>query len=112
MDLDRPLKLFGTPKQTQILVLLGLLEESYPRELSRLTGVSLTAVQSYLESLELVGVLASRLIGKERRVSLNPRFYAYRELQALLQKLAEADKSIQLRAATLRRRPRRKGKEI
>jgi DNA-binding transcriptional ArsR family regulator len=106
------LSLFGTRRQTVVLLLLALLEESYPRELSRLTGVSLPAVQRLIEKLEIQGVLATRLIGKERRVSLNPRFFGMKQLRDLLLRLAEAEPEIQNIASSVRRRPRRKGKAL
>lgn len=106
------LGLFGTRRQTVVLILLALLEESYPRELSRLTGVSLPAVQGLVEKLELQGVLATRLLGRERWVSFGPRFLARDELRALLDRMGDFEPEIQKLAASIRRRPRRIGKPI
>ena len=106
------LALFGTRKQTVLLLLLAMLEESYPRELARLTGTSMPAVTNLIDKLENQGVLATRLIGKERRVALNRRYFAYGALRELLIKLAEADPAVQKLAASIRRRPRRKGKPL
>lgn len=106
------LSLFGTRKQTVLLLLLALLEESYPRELARLTGTSMPAVTNLIDKLEAQGVLASRLIGKERRVALNRRYFAFGALRELLIQLAEADPGISQLAASLRRRPRRKDKPL
>src|SRR5688500_1829269 len=106
------LALFGTRKQTELLLLLALLEESYPRELARLTGTSMPAVTNLIDKHEAQGVLATRLIGKERRVALNRRYFAYGALRELLIQLAEADPSISKLAASLRLRPRRKGKPL
>jgi hypothetical protein len=44
--------------------------------------------------------------------TLNPRFFAKRELQALLLRLANADTELQRAVAELRRRPRRTGKPV
>lgn len=112
MGIERGFRLFGTRKQTEVLILLGMLEESYPREIARLVGSSLQSVQNYVEKLELSGVLVSRLIGRERRVSFNPRFVARAELLALLDRLADAEPKLRSAAASVRRRPRRRGKEI
>lgn len=104
--------LFGSRRQTVVLLLLSMLEESYPRELSRLSLVSLSSVQKQLEDLELQGVIATRLIGNQRRTSLNPRWFAYKPLKELLARLAEAESELQDIASHVRRRPRRKGKPL
>lgn len=90
--------------------MLALLDESYPTELARLLAASLFSVQTIVDSLEREGILASRLIGGSRLVSLDPRFYAYRELRDILLKLAEAEPQLRRAAATRRSRPRRRGK--
>lgn len=112
MGIDRDFKLFGTRKQTEVLILLGILEESYPRELARLAQADLKSVQNYVDKLEISGVLATRLMGRERRVEFNPRFIARTELRALLDRLADAEPQLREAAASLRRRPRRRGKEL
>jgi hypothetical protein len=103
-------RLFGSPRRTSVLVLLGLLEESYPSELAVLLGARLFAVQTILDALESDGIIVTRRLGNTRRVQLNPRFVGYQELRALLWKLGEHDVEIQKAAARKRGRPRRKGK--
>jgi DNA-binding transcriptional ArsR family regulator len=103
-------RLFGSPRRTSVLVLLGLLEESYPSELAVLLDARLFAVQTILDSLESDGIIVTRRLGNTRRVQLNPRFVGYQELRALLWKLGEHDVEIQKAAARKRGRPRRKGK--
>lgn len=105
-------RLFGTPKQTDMLLLIGLLEETYATELARLVKVNLGTVQNYVQAMERSGVIATRNIGKERRISINPQFYARKELQALILRLVEARPDISKAAASLRRRPRRMGKPL
>jgi hypothetical protein len=51
--------------------------------------------------LEWSGVLVTRMIGKERRISLNPRFAGRKELQALLFKLADAKPHLRTAAGVL-----------
>ena len=104
--------MFGTRKQTQLLLLLYLLKESYPRELARLLAISVSTVQNTLDALENDGTVATRRIGVERRVQLNPRFFAFRELESLLKKLSEAEPELQKAAESVRRRPRRRGKNL
>ncbi len=108
----REMRLFGTGNQTRLLVLIGVLEETYASELARLAGVNLATVQNFVKNLELGGVLATRVIGKERRIGINRRFPARNELKALLAKLAELDPVVQDGVRRLRKRPRRMGKDI
>lgn len=105
-------KLIGSRRRTEVLILLALLEESYPTELARLLGAPLYSVQKVVDALDLEGVVATRRIGTERRVTLDPRYFAVRELRALLLRLAKAEPGLRDTAAGARRRPRRKGKRL
>ena len=111
-DLIREPKLFGSPRRTQVLILLALLGESYPSELTRLLDAQRAAIQYIIDDLELEGIVVSRPLGRTRRLSLNPRYFAAKELGALLRKLATADPALQSVAARKRGRPRRKGKQL
>jgi predicted transcriptional regulator len=102
---DRP-SIFGAPLRTQVLLSIYLMEETHASELSRLLGRSLSRIQAQLESLELAGITVSRVEGRNRRVTLNSRFAFKDELFGLLQK------ELQMKLATKRSRPRRKGKEL
>lgn len=112
MTLRRSPKLFGSSRRTDVLVLLGLLEESYPGELERLLGATKATILYILDDLEAEGVVISRRLGRTRRMTLNPRYFAAAELKALLDKLGRGDKRLQQIAASRRSRPRRKGKEL
>ena len=103
---------FGSPSRTQVLKYLRLLGESFPRELARLTGMRLSAVQKALASLERDGLVAGRHVGRMRMFTLNPRFFATREMEAFLQRLASADPEVVRAVEQLRRRPRRTGKPV
>ncbi len=105
-------KLFGSPSRTRVLTLTALLDDTYPRELARLSGVPLVSVQRIVNGLEREGVLVTRLAGATRRVSLNRRFYGASELRALLLKYAKHNPELERSAASLRRRPRRAGKAL
>jgi DNA-binding transcriptional ArsR family regulator len=109
-SLRRDPKLLGSRRRTEIFILLALLGESYPNELCRLLGAQKAAVLYILDGLEADGIVASRRLGRTRRLLLDPRFFAHRELKALLLKLAEAEPVLQRAATTKRARPRRKGK--
>jgi DNA-binding MarR family transcriptional regulator len=103
-------QLFGGRNRTAVLVALRLLEETYPSELAAMLGLRVYSVQAILASLEKDAVIVSRPLGRTRRVSLNARHPAARELSALLWKLGEHDVDLQKKLATKRRRPRRTGK--
>jgi DNA-binding IclR family transcriptional regulator len=103
-------KLFGSPARTAVLIAIRLLGDTYPTELARLLGLRLFSVQGILAGLEAEGVIASRDFGRSRRVTLDPRFVAHKELAVLLAKLGRHSPELQTRLAGSRRRPRRPGK--
>jgi len=110
MGLSPTHHLFGGQTRTALLLAVRLLGETYPSELAALLGVRLYTVQRILASLEADAVVVSRQLGRTRRVSLNPRYVAHRELADLLWKLGENDTGLQQALAGKRRRPRRAGK--
>lgn len=103
-------RLFGSRRKTEVLILTALLEETYPTELARLLDARQYSIQRVVDALEEEGVLATRRIGKERRVSLNPRYFAHAELRALLLRMAVGETELKEAASRVRRRPRRRGK--
>ena len=103
---------FGSRARTRTLVALQLLTETYARELSRLLGTSLSSVQKALASLERDGLIAGRAAGRTRLYRLNPRAFARQELERYLERLLEPEVTLRERAASLRRRPRRAGKQL
>lgn len=107
----QPLKLFGTRRRTQVLLLIAMLEETHASELAKLLGVTVKTVQRIVEGLEDEGLIVGRAIGRERRIRLNERFFGVGELRALLVKLAIRDRETDEAAAAVRRRPRMKNKE-
>jgi len=103
---------FGSRSRTRVLLALELLGESYPRELSRVMGTSLSVVQKAMRSLELDGLIAGRAIGRTRLYSINPTYFAAKELRQLARRLAEVDGELRLTVRALRTRPRRSGKPL
>jgi DNA-binding MarR family transcriptional regulator len=95
-----------------VLLAIALTGETFPSELARLIETKLYPVQRVLDALEQEGLIASRKIGVERRITLNPRFFAQQELQSLLIRLGEQDKRLQHALAQRRSRPRRRGKPM
>lgn len=109
VDVSSP---FGGQARTRVLLALRLLEESYPRELSRILDMSLSGVQMALRGLERDGLVAGRRAGRTRLFRLNPRYFAREELQRYLLRLTEPEDDLRARVAHLRRRPRRTGKPM
>mgnify|MGYP001572654505 CR=1 FL=1 len=103
---------FGGQARTRVLVSLRLLESSFPRELSRILGVPVSAVSRALAGLERDALVVGRLVGRSRVYTLNPRYFANQELAAYLLRLADADAELRRRTEQLRRRPRRTGKPL
>ena len=93
-------------------MLTALLGDTYPTEIAHLLGAPLYSVQSIVNGLERDGVLAARRMGNQLRVSLDPRFFAFKELRALLLRLAEAEPGLRSIASGRRSRPRRSGQPI
>jgi sugar-specific transcriptional regulator TrmB len=103
---------FGGRSRTLALLALVLLEESFPRELSRVLKISLFGVQRALHGLERDGLVVGRLAGRTRLYRMNPRYFARQELLDYLKRLAEPEKELQAGISQLRRRPRRAGKAL
>lgn len=104
--------LFGSRARTRVLVATALLEETYPRELTVLLALPLITVQRAVNQLEREGVLASRRVGVQRMIRLNPRYFALKELRPLVLRLAKGMPDVAQAISSLRRRPRRAGKTI
>lgn len=109
--MDKVSRLFGSEPRTRVLLAVALLENSYPRELARALTVPLPTVQRVLADFEREGVLASRMLGQNRLYSLNRHQHGSSDLEAFLKKFAlgtDVPEALQ----SIRRRPRRAGKEI
>ena len=103
---------FGGRTRTRVLVALGLLESSYPRELARLLDAPVSGVRKAIDGLESDGLVRGRLVGRTRLVRLDPTYFARDELRAYLGRLAEAELDLRDAIQRLRRRPRRSGKRL
>jgi DNA-binding IclR family transcriptional regulator len=112
MDDGAPTKLLGSRRRTEVLVLTALLGDTYPTEIARLLGAPLYSIQSILNGLDREGIVAVRRMGNQLRISLDPRFFAFKELRALLLRLAEAEPELRKIAAGRRSRPRRSGQPL
>lgn len=103
---------FGSQTRTRILVALGTMQQSYPRELARLLRSALNPVQAALRSLERDGLVVGRVVGRTRVFQLNPRYFAASAVRALIDKLAPVDTDLIEQISALRRRPRRTAKPL
>jgi DNA-binding transcriptional ArsR family regulator len=103
---------FGGRARTRVLVALRLLGSSFARELSRMLGTPVSAVSRALAGLERDALVSGRLVGRTRVYTLNPAYFAKRQLEAYLTRLADADAELRERTSQLRRRPRRSGKPL
>jgi len=112
MSINPQSKLFGSALKTRVLTAIALVEDTYPSEIARLAGANLFSVQRILDALEQEGIIATRKPGVERRVTLNPRYFALSELKSLLLRLGSQDKILQDALARRRARPRRRNKEL
>lgn len=103
--------LFGTKMRTALLMLVAVLEETYPAELARYLGATIPSVQRTLDKVEVEGLVATRPL-VVRTVSLNPLYPAAKELQALLLRLAQGYPQYQELKESRRPRPRRRKKPL
>ena len=113
---DKPLELrapalFGTKMRTALLMVVAVLEETYPAELARYLGSSISSVLRTLDKIEEDGLVATRSL-VVRAVTLNPLFPAAKELRALLLRLAEGYPEYQRLKESRRLRPRRRNKRL
>lgn len=112
MNLSGSAGLFGNRTKTNLLQLLALLERVHVSEAARIIGTTPSNILKAADALTQAGAVASVLTGKERWISLEPRYHAASELRALLDRLAEGNVELMEQVSATRRRPRRGGKAI
>ena len=105
--------LFDNLTKERILLTLFTKKELYARDFAANFGVHLLSVQNQLKKLERGGVIVSRLKGRTRLYSFNPRYTFLKELKGLLVKafqfIPQGEKE---KYYTSRLRPRRSGKPL
>lgn len=105
--------LLGSISGERALIYLFARGEGYAREIARFFNTDLSPIQKKLEKLEAGGVLSSRLAGKTRLYSLNPRYPFKAEIENLLKKALTFYPPNEREALLMnRRRPRRSGKPL
>lgn len=105
-------ELFGSWRRTQALLTVRAFESANVSQIASAMDVRLYVAQRIIEDFENEGLIATRLDGNARWVELNPRYFAVRELVALLDRYLEAAPEFRDQVAAIRRRPRKRGKEI
>ena len=103
--------IIGSEQRTRLLLLIAVLGDTYPAELARYSGASISSVQESLDLLERGGLISTRQV-VVRAVTLNPAYPAAKELRAFLLRIAEGYPAYQQIAEAIRRRPRRRNKHL
>ena len=105
--------LLGSISGERILVYLFARGEGYAREIARFYNTDLSPIQKALEKFEAQGILSSRLAGRTRLYSFNPRYALKPEIENLLRKAITFYPPNEREALLMnRRRPRRSGKPL
>ena len=105
--------LFGSKTAERVFLYLANYGQGYAREIALTFETTLSMVQKQLAKGETAGIFVSRLVGKTRVYELNPRYYFYKELVALLKKALEAmPEEDTKKYFRKRQRPRRAGKPL
>jgi DNA-binding transcriptional ArsR family regulator len=105
--------IFDNKIKERILLSILVAKDAYARDIAAIFDLHLLSVQNQLKKLERGGVLVSRLKGRTRLYTFNPRYPFRKELEALLEKalsfMSPAEKK---KYYTPRLRPRRAGKPL
>jgi len=105
--------ILGSENIERVLVFIFARKEGYATEIARFFQTDLYGIQNQLDKLETGGVVVSRLAGRTRLYTFNPRYPFLTELHSLLDK-ALSFYPVDMREKLLmnRRRPRRRGKPL
>lgn len=105
--------LFGNITVEKILFFLNTYGEGYPLGMAKTFDFPVNRIQQQLKRLEEGSIVVSRLAGRVRIYTFNPRYPFLNELKSFISKayefLPEEDKE---RFYRMRTRPRRAGKPI
>jgi DNA-binding transcriptional ArsR family regulator len=83
--------LFGKTRRALLSLLFSHPDESYYlRQLTRLTGVGMGALQRELKALSEVGIISIRIQGRQRFFQANPQCPIFDELKGLILKTSGA----------------------
>jgi predicted transcriptional regulator len=105
--------IFGSQSAARVLLYLENYGSGYALGIAKTFRMPLNAIQRQLKKFESSGVLVSRLVGKTREYTWNPRVALVKPLRAFLHAaLTVLDESELREFYRERRRPRRIGKPL
>ncbi len=105
--------LLGSISAERVLVFLFARGEGYAREIAKFYNTNVTPIQRGLEKFEANGILYSRLAGKTRLYSFNPKYPFKPEVENLLKKALNFYPPPERELLLMnRRRPRRSCKPL
>jgi DNA-binding MarR family transcriptional regulator len=105
--------IFGNTTAAKVMLYLFHYGEAYATGISRDMGITLSQVQKQLDRFEDSGVFVSKLMGRVRIYSFNPKLAMTKKLRELIQVFYDAIPIEQKEELfSKRRRPRRKGKPV
>ncbi len=115
MIYDNPMlkELFGGKAPEQVLLYLQNYGEGYGKGIADTYGIALSSVQKQLQKFEESGLLVSRLVGKSRVYTWNPRSPYVDPVKTLLAQRLKLTPEEEIKTYyRQRRRPRRNGKPL
>jgi DNA-binding transcriptional ArsR family regulator len=105
--------LFGNRSAAQTLLFLQNYGEGHARRIATTFEVAPMAIQRQLRRLETAGLLVSRMVGRTRVFTWNPRSATVRDLRPFLEaELERLPRDVTVRFFRQRQRPRRSGKAL
>ena len=105
--------LLGTQNRELTLQYLLVFKEGYAREIATYFSAPLPSIQNQLKHFENAGLALSKMHGKTRVYTLNPRYAFLEEVSTLLNKAREYYKQeLKEKFELQRKRPRRVGKPL
>jgi biotin operon repressor len=106
-------ELFGGKAPEQVLLYLANYDEGYGNAIADTYGIALSTVQKQLQKFEDSGLLVSRLVGKTRVYTWNPRSPFLEQIKMLLAQRLKLTPDEEIKAYyRQRRRPRRADKPL
>ena len=103
--------LFGNPVIEKIFFTLLVYGEGYPLGMAKTFDEPVNKFQQQLKRLEESGIIVSRLVGRVRLYTFNPRYPFLDELKSFISRAFEyVPREEKERYYKKRTRPRRKGK--
>jgi DNA-binding transcriptional ArsR family regulator len=105
--------IFGNATAAKVMLYLFHYGEAYTTGIAQDMGMARSQVQKQLDRFEASGILVSKLMGKVRIYSFNPKLGVIKKLKELIQVFYDAmPMEEREKLFSERRRPRRRGKPV